>query len=48
VVVVVVVLPGLVVLLLLMVMLRRGMNAQVWISKPEVRRHGWQAQVPAR
>jgi hypothetical protein len=29
-------------------MLRRGMNAQVWISKPEVRRQLAQAQVPAR
>jgi hypothetical protein len=26
----------------------RGMKAQVWISKPEVRRHVRQAQVPAR
>jgi hypothetical protein len=24
------------------------MKAQVWISKPEVRRQVWQAQVPAR
>jgi hypothetical protein len=31
-----------------MEMLMRGMKAQVWISKPEVRRQGAQAQVPAR
>ncbi len=29
-------------------MLRRGTKAHVWISKPEVRRHDRQAQVPAR
>jgi len=29
-------------------MLHRGINAQVWISNPEVSRHDLQAQVPAR